>query len=201
MPLITIIAIHTKSKAQFRYFKFHMSGHVVMGSKHAISRSWRKSTSTYPSLKWRWNATNYWKGLQTLEFKALQVNLFVVYYLWNTRVFVFNSFAAPVNELRNESLRWRHNGRDSVSYHQPYGCLLNRLFRRRWKKISKLRVTGLRAGNSPGTGEFPAQMASNAENVSIWWRHHDWKYVTMKPYRLFPCTIRAVVFKKGNLSR
>ena len=22
-----------------------------------------------------------------------------------------------------------------------------------------------------GTGEFPAQMASNAENVSIWWRH------------------------------
>ena len=23
------------------------------------------------------------------------------------------------------------------------------------------------------TGEFPAQMASNAENVSIWWRHHD----------------------------
>ena len=23
------------------------------------------------------------------------------------------------------------------------------------------------------TGEFPAQRASNAENVSIWWRHHD----------------------------
>ena len=21
-------------------------------------------------------------------------------------------------------------------------------------------------------GEFPAQMVSNAENVSIWWRHH-----------------------------
>ena len=37
---------------------------------------------------------------------------------------------------------------------------------------SKLRVTGLCAGNSPVTGEFPAQMASNAENISIWWRHH-----------------------------
>ena len=37
---------------------------------------------------------------------------------------------------------------------------------------SKLRVTGLCVGNSPGTGEFPAQMASNAENVSMWWRHH-----------------------------
>ena len=41
------------------------------------------------------------------------------------------------------------------------------------KKKSKLRVTGLCAGNSPVTGEFPAQMASNAEDVSIWWRHHN----------------------------
>ena len=70
------------------------------------------------------------------------------------------------------SLQWRHKGRDSVSNHQPHDCLLNRLFRRRSKKTSKLRVTGLCAGNSPMTGEFPAQMASNAENVSIWWRHH-----------------------------
>ena len=69
-------------------------------------------------------------------------------------------------------LRWRHNGRNGVSNHQPHDCLLNRLFRRRSKKTSKLRVTGLWAWNSPGTGEFPAQMASNAENVSIWWRHH-----------------------------
>ena len=35
------------------------------------------------------------------------------------------------------------------------------------KKISKLRVTGLCAGNYTGIGEFPAQMTSNAENVSI----------------------------------
>ena len=40
------------------------------------------------------------------------------------------------------------------------------------RRKSKLRVTGLGAGNSPLTGEFPAQMASNAKNVSIWWRHH-----------------------------
>ena len=69
-------------------------------------------------------------------------------------------------------LRWRHNWRDGVSNHQPHDCLLNRLFRRRSMKTSKLRVTGLCVGNSPGTGEFPAQMASYAENVSIWWRHH-----------------------------
>ena len=73
--------------------------------------------------------------------------------------------------LRRVSLQWRHNGRDGVSNHQPHHCLLNRLFRRRSKKTSKLHITGLCLGNSPGTGEFPAQMASNAESVSIWWRH------------------------------
>ena len=86
--------------------------------------------------------------------------------LWQLSVF---NVQTPVKFL---SLRWRHNGRDSVSNHQPHDCLLNRLFRRRSKKISKLRVTGLCVGNSPGTGEIPAQMASYAENVSIWWRHH-----------------------------
>ena len=67
------------------------------------------------------------------------------------------------------SLQWRHNGRDSVSNHQPDDCLLNRLFRRRSRKTSKLRVTDLCAGNSPGTDGVSAQMVSNAENVSIWW--------------------------------
>ena len=62
-----------------------------------------------------------------------------------------------------QALQWRHNGRDSVSNHQPHDCLLNRLFRPRSKKTSKFRVTGLRAGNSPLAGKFPDQMVSNAE--------------------------------------
>ena len=77
-----------------------------------------------------------------------------------------------LDTIGDNSLQWRHNGCDSVSNHQPHDCFLNRLFRHRSKKTSKLRVTGLCAGNSPEAGEFPAQMASNAENVSIWWRHH-----------------------------
>ena len=76
------------------------------------------------------------------------------------------------NILLFQSLVWRHNERDGVSNHERHDCLLNRLFRHRSKKTSKLRVTDLCAGNSPVTGEFPAQRASNAENVSIWWRHH-----------------------------
>ena len=53
------------------------------------------------------------------------------------------------------SLQWRHNERDGVLNHQPHDCLLNRLFRRRSKKTSKLRVTGLWAGNSPGGRWIP----------------------------------------------
>ena len=71
------------------------------------------------------------------------------------------------------TLQWRHNGRDGISNHQPHDCLFNLLFRHRSKKTSKLRVTGLCEGNSPVTGEFPTQMASNAKNVSIWWSHHE----------------------------
>ena len=49
----------------------------------------------------------------------------------------------------------RHNDHDGVSNHQPHSCLLNRLFRRRSKKTSKLRVTGLCVGNSPGPVNSP----------------------------------------------
>ena len=63
--------------------------------------------------------------------------------------------------------------RDGVSNHQCLDCLLNCLFRRRSKKKSKLRITGLCEGNSPVTSEFPSQRASYAENVSIWQRHHE----------------------------
>ena len=90
--------------------------------------------------------------------------------------------------MSNITLQWRYNDHDGISNHQPHGCLLNRLFRRRSKKTSKLPVTGLCAGNSPVPGEFPAQMASNAENVSIWWRHHDQPHGYYSiPHRVWFC--------------
>ena len=54
-----------------------------------------------------------------------------------------------------KTLQWGHNGCDSISNHQSHDCLLNRLFRRRSKKTSKLRVTGLCAGNSQGPVNSP----------------------------------------------
>ena len=74
--------------------------------------------------------------------------------------------------------------------------------KRRSNKTSKLRITGLCAGNSPVTGEFPAGSVSNVENISIWWRHHVgsiwtslwwsvsfcWKVKTNLTWNLFhPC--------------
>ena len=48
------------------------------------------------------------------------------------------------------------------------------------QKTSKLRVTGLFAGNSP---VINAQMAINAENVSIWWRHHGLEGLFLAGYQ------------------
>ena len=72
------------------------------------------------------------------------------------------------------TLQWRHNECDGVSNHWHIHCLRNFLFRRRSKKTSKPRVTGVCDGNSPVTGDFPAPKSSTAENVSISWRQHEW---------------------------
>ena len=72
-----------------------------------------------------------------------------------------------------KALQWRRNEADGVSNHQPHDCLLKCLFKRRSKKTPKFRVTGLCGWNSPVTGKFPEQRASNTENVLIWWRHDE----------------------------
>ena len=84
------------------------------------------------------------------------------------------------------TLQGRHDERDGVPNHQPHDCLPKSLFRRRSKKASKLLVTGSCVGNSPVTGEFPAQRASNAENGSIWWRHHEsWLFADLSKFLNF----------------
>ena len=61
-----------------------------------------------------------------------------------------------IGSLFGTTLQRRHNERDGVSTHQRLDFLLNRLFRHRFKKTWKLRVTGLCGGNSSVTGELPA---------------------------------------------
>ena len=75
-----------------------------------------------------------------------------------------NSHLLPILSKLTCSLQWRQNEPNGVSNHRRLDCLLNHLFT---EKTSLLRVTGLCEGNSPVTGGFPAQRASNAENISF----------------------------------
>ena len=86
---------------------------------------------------------------------------------------IFNHSICSGDTVANIILQWRHNELTGVSNRRSLECLLIRLLKGSLIKISKLCVTGLCEGNSPVTGEFPAQRASNMGNVSIWWRHHD----------------------------
>ena len=70
---------------------------------------------------------------------------------------------------------------------------------RRSKKTSKPRVPGLCVGNSPVTGEFPTQRASNAENVSIWWRHHDLDGEATSHFLLISWLTRRVLNKMTEI--
>ena len=67
-------------------------------------------------------------------------------------------FALPL-----KSFQWRHNERDGVAYHQSPDCLFNRLLKKQIKENIK----------SPRHWPLSVGRASNAANVSIWWRHHD----------------------------
>ena len=91
--------------------------------------------------------------------------------LWYLRIHYNGTLVGSRNYGDQYSLQWRHNERDGVSNHLHLDCLLA-VCSGTDKKTSKLQVTGLCGGNPPVTGEYSAQRASNAENASIWWRHH-----------------------------
>ena len=74
---------------------------------------------------------------------------------------------SEAREMSREILQWRHNERNGDSNHR---CSFVGSGEDK-KKTSKLRVTGLCAGNSPMTGD--PKKASNAKNVSTWWHHHE----------------------------
>ena len=108
-------------------------------------------------------------------------------YLSHAKATTSHNLFCDVIIFPSNTLQWHHRGPDGFSNRQPHACLLSRIFRRRSMKSSKQSVTGLFVGNSPVTGEFPAQMASYAENVSIGWRHHGYLLLASKSsYIVYP---------------
>ena len=90
-----------------------------------------------------WCIVGYWKGV-----------------LWNF-----------VNLVNRVSLQWHHNERHCISNHRrrllakPFGQAHTK------ENIKAPRHWPL-WGESTGDQCIPPQRANNAENVSIWWRHH-----------------------------
>ena len=68
------------------------------------------------------------------------------------------------------------------------------------RKHQSSAVLALSAGNSPVTGEFPTQRASNAESVSIWWRHHDMHWFLLSTRKDFNCLCTQSVGKWRNMN-
>ena len=101
-----------------------------------------------------------------------------------------DEFSWNYQHQHDVTLQWRHNESSGVSNHRRRHCLLNRFFRRRSKKSSKLRVTGLCEGNPTVTGicpwqMFPSVIMNNGKSIVVshlkfaralaWNRHYQWE--------------------------
>ena len=128
-------------------------------SNHMLSKVWDEVTYPFPNF----NGCT----VEVLEMISYFIPHFIkdviTYPCWGMNSVLCTCYSRIYKEIAScqvccvlyYTLRWRHNDHDGVSNHQPHGCLLNHLFRRRLKKPSKLRVTGLWAGNSPGPVNSP----------------------------------------------
>ena len=140
-----------------------------------------------------WRNKSGWSYKNMPGVKIHHVLVYSKYFYMLKLVYPFHTVPQKMLFLwKTKLLQWRHNEPNGVSNHRPLGCLLNRLCRRRSKKTLKLRVTDLCEGNSPVTGEFPAQRASNTKNVSIWWRHHDLQKELLKVDDVYGKPLRTV---------
>ena len=128
----------------------------LVAASHGIDYAWQTDTCL-PS------ASNDFKHLRHLSNENMKVSIYISTSpkvksarLINSRIITVASWWA----------RWRLKSPASRLFTQSF------IQAQIKENIKKIRVTGLCAGNSSVTDEFPTQMASNAGNVSIWWRHH-----------------------------
>ena len=104
-------------------------------------------------------------------------SIFIQQYMWNIYVYILvptlDTCFWHNTPVMLYALQWRHNERDGVSNHRRLHCLFNCWFRRKSKtNQSFASLTFGQEFTGSVTGKFSAQTASNAENASVWWRHH-----------------------------
>ena len=140
-----------------------------------------------------------WLGVNTLTKTAYDWWLCS----WRTHVSKLLNLIQHIDGLMQEtSLQWRHNVRGGVSNHQPHDCIYSTVYsgadQRKHQSSASLAFVWV---NSPMTGEFPAQRASNAENVSIWWRHHGNSSTSTRGPRDNECVPCRVKRKSNRANR
>ena len=138
------------------------SDQIILNTNLMTTQDWFRSRN---STSFHWMSPNHSKNLcvrhNTLRFSPLWIMGWLGWDILTLILFSFfcewisKSCAMSLWMNIMKSLQWSRNGCNSISNYQPHDCLLNRLFRRRSKKTSKLRVTGLCVGNSPGTVKSP----------------------------------------------
>ena len=172
-----------------------------------ISEILRSFTVNEVSTQWRHMAVKTSQMTLTrlfswYQYRCTAQNVYIcitIKILISRRVTHGSGFLVLFRGLTQMYIKWRHNGCDGVSNHWGIGCLFNRLLILSSKKTSRLRVTDLCEGNPPVTRGFPSQRASNAENVSIWWRHYDFSLCLSIPRGKLTCIIGNVGSGKSAL--
>ena len=126
---------------------------------------------------------------------------------WRSFIGMFQEISRNLSKvcLFINTLRWHHDEGDGVSNHQHHDCLLNRLFRRRSKKTSKLRVTGLCGGihrwlhKGPVTRKCFHLMTSSWENMIYENTSSKWTTVLVMHSRAILSVFPNDCFKPSNL--
>ena len=129
-------------------------------------------------LRWDENAASYILPFYNRELFAF--TLYLLYFICKMQsgviyTYIYNKINVYIHTCVLYVLivwQWFHNERDDVSNHLCLRCLINCWFRHRQKKTLKLRVTGFVRRIHRRLVNSPHKKASNAENVSISWRHH-----------------------------
>ena len=123
-------------------FKFHI---VLRCSSSSCPTIPRLSTSQWPM---HWSTT---AQLEHISWWRHQMDTFsaLLALCWPSCIMSYGITRpqwVKQNPQLSVALQWRYNERGGLSNHRRLECLLNRLFKPKSKKTSKLRVTGLVVG-------------------------------------------------------
>ena len=177
----------------------------VMRGKLASRTKRNKARASFRHVPSKWqtslqcNAVYHWLG-PNLESYLILV-MYRSYGNWNGdggSVRDKKSISRGWTDTFNKPLQWRHDGHDGV-FKSPASPLFTQpLIHVQFKENTKAPRHWPLCGNSPVTGEFTAQRASNTENVSIWWRHHGYRVRLSLLLRIHVCHACIDIFQGLN---